>query len=154
MFVSATFSASSIERRIGSAWPIIDPDGKADPENSGIINITAATSVRHAAIEVVEKDASGNWVRRTYVGSLDTPKADLCSEEGLGPVHSVRIGPLEGTRRKLTKRLFTWDSHLEKFPIRTSQCTLPDQIRFTDLVRGSLSFDPSAVTQILFPWPM
>jgi hypothetical protein len=142
------------ERLIGSSWPILDTEGKTDPDNSGILNITAAAAIRHAAIEVVEKNASGDYERRTYVGQLDTPKADLCPEGGLGPVHSVRFGALIGPRRELKMRMNNYDGQLNRFPRRTTSCTLPTKIRFTDILKGSLSFDSSAVTQLLFPWPL
>jgi hypothetical protein len=98
------------ERLLAATWEIRDPDGKTDPRNSGVVNITAVAAVRHAAIEVVEQNAAGEFERRTYVGSLDTSVADLCPEGTLGKrPHALRFGKESGGQREVLWRSKTFD---------------------------------------------
>jgi hypothetical protein len=140
------------ERLIASSWPLRDPEGKADPSNSGILNLTAAAAMHHTAIEVVEKNASGSYERRTYVGELGHRLADLCPEGGLGAAHAIRFGAFNGDRREAKARSRRYDSQTERFPVRSADCTLPEQVHFKDLVKGDLTFERAAITQILLPW--
>jgi len=140
------------ERLLASSWPLLDSTGRANLASSGVLNITAAASVRHHAIEVIEVGASGAYERRTYVGKLNTTLADICPEGGLGPAHSIRFGALNEGRRKTAARSSTYDNQLKRFRTYNVECTLPAQIQFTDLIRGSRTFESDAVTQILLPW--
>jgi len=142
------------ERLLASTWPLFDEDGNVIAGLAGVLNLTQAIAIRHYSVQVNRPRPDGLIERRTYVGRLETPLAQICPERSLsaGAVHAIRLGATVNRMRELAVRYRTFDERLRRYPTDRWFCTLPPKVRFTDMVDGPMEFDSVDVIQLLLPW--
>ena len=88
---------SLLDRLAVATWPLDDSASRPERTNVGVLDLVKAAAVQHDAIEVIEADANGDPVRRTYVGRLLDPleKVAICAGQPFhtNAVQGIRLGP-------------------------------------------------------------
>jgi hypothetical protein len=62
-------------RLMAATWPLTEADHDAANFQYGVIDLTKVAAVQSYAVEAIQRNPAGEWVRRTYVGPM-TQKLD------------------------------------------------------------------------------
>jgi Subtilase family len=54
-----------------ASWPVVEGDKESSPFSHVVIDLAKVAALHNYAIEVIDHDAAGSSVRRTYIGKLD-----------------------------------------------------------------------------------
>jgi hypothetical protein len=143
------------DRLEAATWPLTDPDNY--PRAVGVVDLVKAAAVRHHSIEVKEMDTEGRWVRRTYVGTLQTPLKDLqvCPQQlRESAVHALRLGDAaaDGTRPVRVYRRHPEKGQTKRRVEDLQGCRPAGTMQMRTLAGEDKTFALDDVTHILLRW--
>jgi subtilisin family serine protease len=149
--------ADDVRDRLAAAtWPLDDKDSRPERTNVGVLDLVKAVAVQHDAVEVLENDADGRSVRRTYVGRLLDPlsKVALCAGQPFqsSAVQAVRLGEATVNGERAVRLYWRNWKVQGKRRIDTRQCRPSGNVRIDALKFGERTFPLSTVTEIQLRW--
>ena len=147
---------AQIANRIRAAsWPLLIDGSDAASYAANVLDITKAAAVRNYAVEVLEPNATGQMIRRTYVGQLDQKldEIPICAGTQFkeDSVQAVRMGPPDTSGNR---HVTTYSRFPKPVPTKSylHGCQPSGMLKLTALGHGDVQFPLSSVTQILVPW--